>query len=231
MLRLQKTYNDAYQHLDDLVAGGVRVGVDYYELYNNPNVAGLQGGWRSGQPIDAALLARRWADAARTVRAAGGYPALPSLSPSGAIADTEFLARFLDELAAQGSLDALDGAWLPVQNYMGNRPLEDKDGFHKFERYHQIVLDKTGRTLPIITTEGGAVVGDSEDPRYPAITDQLVAQRTADAFAYMQGDAPDYYFAFMPWLLVNARRVGRRTVGNATPGSRWTSRRGPWWTP
>ncbi|MBI1293879.1 DUF5107 domain-containing protein [bacterium] len=208
VLRVQKTYNDAYQHLNALVTSGVGAGVNYYELYNNPNVAGLDGGWRRGQPIDAALIARRWAEAARTVRAAGGYPGLPSLSPNGAITDTDFLGRFLDQLSAQGSLDALDGAWLPVQNYMGNRPLEDVNGFRKFERFHEIVLEKTGRTLPILTTEGGAVVGDSEDPRYPAITDQLVAERTAAAFAYMQSDAPDYYFAFMPWLLVNAAAGG-----------------------
>ncbi len=208
VLRVQKTYNTAYQHLDTLVPQAAQAGVDYYELYSNPNVAGLEGGWRSGQAIDIALLARQWAEAARTVRAGGGYPGLPSLSPNGAIADTDFLRRFLTELSGQGSLDTLDGAWLPVQNYMGNRPLDDPEGFRKFETYHQIVLEMTGRTLPILSTEGGAIVGDSEDPRYPSMTDTLVAERTVAAFEYMQADAPDYYFALMPWVLVNAAAGG-----------------------
>jgi hypothetical protein len=218
VLRVQKSYNDPYQQLATLVKAGRTAGVDYYELYSNVNVAGLEGGWRSGQAIDIKLIAQRWVDAARTVRAGGGYPGLPSLSPNGAIVDTEFLRRFLGEVAALNALDTLDGAWMPIQNYMSNRPLDDPDGFRRFERYHQIVQEVSGRTLPILSTEGGALVGDHADPRYPALTEAGVAEQTAAAFQYMAADAPDYFFAFMPWLLVNAAAGG---YANAWEAHAW----------
>lgn len=200
ILRVHKTYNDAYAHLEPLVRAGVAAGVSYYELYANPNVAGLTGGWRPGQAIDIPSLATRWADAARTVRAVGGYPALPSLSPAGAVDDSAFLRRFLASLREQGQMDALEGAWLPVQNYMGNLPLDSQDGFRRFERYHAILQEETGRSLPILSTEGGSLVGE--------VSAAAVAERTVEAYRFMQNDAPDYFFVFSPWLLVNAAAGG-----------------------
>ena len=200
ILRVQKTYNDPYTHLDRLVAAGVAAGVNYYELYSNANVAGLDGGWRSGQPIDIPGLAARWSDAARTVRAAGGYPGLPSLSPAGAVDDSTFLRRFLAALGEAGRLDALEGAWLPVQNYTGGLPLESADGFRRYERYHQIVLEMTGRALPVLSTEGGALAGE--------VGPAGVAEETVAAYRFMQAGAPDYFFVFTPWLLVNAAAGG-----------------------
>ncbi len=139
VLRVQKTYNDPYQSLNPLVAAGTAAGVHYYELYSNSNVAGLEGGWRARQAIDIPLLAAQWASAARTVRAAGGYPGLPSLSPGGAIDDALFLRRFLEAIQSANALDTLNGAWLPIQGYTGNLPLDDPNGFGKFETYQQIV--------------------------------------------------------------------------------------------
>lgn len=200
ILRVQKTYNDSYTHLEPLVRAGVAAGVDYYELYTNPNVAGLTGGWRQGQAIDIPTLATNWADAARTVRGAGGYPALPSLSPAGAVDDSAFLRRFLTSLREQGQMDALDGAWLPVQNYMGALPLESQDGFSRFQRYHAILQAETGLSLPILSTEGGSLAGE--------VSASQVAQRTVEAYRFMQESAPDYFFVFTPWLLVNAAAGG-----------------------
>lgn len=208
VLRVYKTYNDPYTDLERLVQAGVQAGVHYYELYADPNVAGLAGGWRPGQAIDVARLAGQWSMAAETVRAAGGYPGLPSLAPNGALEDVTFLRQFLAELKSQGQLDQLDHAWLPVQNYTGNLPLDDANGFRKFEIYHQILLESAGLSLPIISTEGGTIVDDREDARYPPVTQQTVAEQTVRAFRYMQHQAPDYYFAFMPWLLVNAAAGG-----------------------
>ena len=212
VLRIYKMYNDPYQHLASLVPAGVAAGVHYYELYTNPNVAGLAGGWRSGEAIDIPRLVAQWIQAAQTVQEAGGYPGLPSLSPNGTVEDTTFLRRFLTELKRQGRSDLLERAWLPVQNYMGNRPLDDLQGFRRFQLYHQILQEETGVTLPIISTEGGAVIGDVEEPGLPPITEQLVAQRTVDAYRFMAQEAPDYYFAFMPWLLVNVDAGGYSTA-------------------
>ena len=107
ILRVQKTYNDPYTHLDALVRAGVAAGVYYYELYANPNVAGLAGGWRTGQALDISGLATRWSQAARSVRAAGGFPALPSLSAAGVVDDGVFLRSFLAALREQGQTDSL----------------------------------------------------------------------------------------------------------------------------
>lgn len=200
ILRVQKTYNDAYTQLDPLVRAGVQAGVHYYELYANPNVAGLTGGWRNGQAIDIPGLAANWAAAARTVRAAGGFPALPSLSPAGAVDDSAFLRRFLSSLREQSSLDALNGAWLPVQNYMGNLPLESQDGFSRYARYHTILQEETGLALPVLSTEGGSLAGE--------VGAAAVAERTVAAYRFMQEAAPDYFFVFTPWLLVNAAAGG-----------------------
>ena len=208
ILRVQKTYNDPYTHLDALVRAGVAAGVHYYELYANPNVAGLVGGWRTGQAMDIPGLATRWSQAARSVRAAGGFPALPSLSAAGVVDDDAFLRGFLAALREQGQMGALEGAWLPVQNYMGNLPLESTDGFRRYERYHAILLEETGLSLPILSTEGGALAGDNTNPAYPALTASDVAERTAAAYRFMQNGAPDYFFVFTPWLLVNAAAGG-----------------------
>lgn len=208
ILRVYKPFNDPYKHLDSLVRAGVQTGVHYYELYANVNVAGLNGGWRPGQAIDVEHVVDVWLPAARTVRAAGGYPALPSLSPTGAVDDAAFLRQFLQALKARNALDALDGAWLPVQNYMGNLPVSDPRGFRRFETYHNILQEETGRVLPILSTEGGALVGDNWDAHYPAMTEELVAERTVAAYRFMQEQAPDYYFVFTPWLLVNAGAGG-----------------------
>ncbi len=201
VLRVYRPFNDAYRYLDALVAAGQTVGVRYYELYSNPNVAGMVGGWRPGQAVDPEGLARLWAQAARTVRAAGGFPGLPSLSPTGTVDDRVFLRRFLQALRAQGNLDALDGAWLPVQAYMGNRTLDDPEGFQRFRAYHRILQEEIGHPLPLIATEGGALLGDRSRPDLPPITPQTMAQRTVDAFRFMRDRAPDYFFAFMPWVL------------------------------
>jgi len=212
ILRVQKTYNDPYLHLDALVRAGVAAGVHYYELYSNSNLAGLTGGWRVGQAIDIPTLAARWSAAAHVVRNAGGFPALPSLSPAGTVNDTLFLRDFLAALREQGHMDALEGAWLPVQNYMSNLPLESVDGFSRYERYHAILLAETGRSLPILSTEGGALAGDQSDPNSPALSAADVAARTVAAYRFMQESAPDYFFVFTPWLLVNVAAGGYNDV-------------------
>ncbi len=52
----------------------------------------------------------------------------------------------------------------------------------------------------------------------PGVTEATVAQRTAEAFAYMRDVAPDYFFAYMPWLLVNAAAGGS---ANAWENDAW----------
>lgn len=258
VLRVYRPWNEPYQHLSILVREGVAHGVFYYELYNEPNIAGEAGGWQPGEEISVARIADLWIPAAREIAALGGYPGLPALAPGGSYDDMRFLDEFLAVLQQRGALDTLHRAWVPLHNYFFNHPLdypedpvnrssvpltpaeiherglsaaevvainrarqiarwpraqggyyvgdtvdEDSNGFRKFEAYRNIIYRRLGRELPIITTEGGAIAGSQEDPRYPRVTELDVAQRTRAAFEYMIDQAPAYYFAFMPWLLAN----------------------------
>ena len=54
---------------------GLAKGVYYYDLYNEPNQLGESGGWcQQGGIPQPEYLAEIWADAARTIYRAGGYP-------------------------------------------------------------------------------------------------------------------------------------------------------------
>jgi hypothetical protein len=73
-----------------------------------------------------------------------------------------------------------------------------------------------GRSIPILSTECGYLVGEDGDPRYPATTPDLHMAQTLEACRVMMGTsarfqaAPDYYFCSAFWLLGNA------SLGNAS---------------
>ncbi len=258
ILRVYKPLNDPYQHLGELVPRAEQLGVHYFELFSEPNVAGSAGGWRSDEPISDGRLVELWLPAARQVRAAGGYPSLPPLSPGGTVDDMLFLRRFLEGVRARAQVELLTGSWIPLHNYFLNHPLdypadpvnvndvlltpeeiaargltsaqvaaidgarkiakrprseggfwvgntvdEDSNGFRKFEAYEHIFRGRFGFDVPIIGTEGGAIEGSAEDPRYPPVTDSDVASLTVAAYRVMLDDAPTYFFAQTAWLLAN----------------------------
>ena len=264
MMRVYQPFNQPYAHLGDLVAQAVPMGVHYFELYNEPNLAGLAGGWRKGHSISVERMVDLWIIAARQVRAAGGRPSLPPLAAGGTVDDLVFLRQFLDGVAARGQGDLLPGAWLPVHNYFFNHPLDypndpvnvssdpltdaeiatrgltpaqvfaidqarrmsrlprllggswvgatidaDSNGFRKFEAYAHLFFSRFGYYLPLIGTEGGAIIGEAEDHRYPPVTDRDLTQRTLGAYHAMLDGAPGYFFAQTSWLLAN------RAGGNA----------------
>jgi hypothetical protein len=99
--------------------------------------------------------------------------------------------------------------------------------FRGFEAMNKLVVDACGHSIPILTTEGGYNVGqragttEGDDPRYPKPTARRQAELTVAMFDYMQRDAPDYYFACMPWL------VASNLIGHYSPV--WEAQ-GPWFT-
>lgn len=255
VVRVYKPYNEPYQHLSALVAAARPMGVDYFELYNEPNIAGFPGGWRDGESISVSRMLDLWIPAAAAIRDAGGYPGLPTLAPGGSYDDLRFLEAFLDGLSARRRADLLDRAWLPLHNYFLNHPFDypydpvnlqslplsaaeiearglspeqvtainaaranarqpggfyvgstihaDSNSFRKFEAYAKIVYDRFGFYLPIISTEGGAIAGEQQDLRYPAVTQADVTELTLRGYHAMLDSAPPYYFAFTPWLLTS----------------------------
>lgn len=252
ILRVYKPYNDPYEHLGTMVPLALRMGVHYFELYNEPNIAGFPGGWRDGEPISIDRILALWIPAAEAIQQAGGYPGLPALAPGGSYEDMQFLDTFLGKLQASGRTDLLNNAWLPLHNYFLNHPFdypdddvnqhgtlltpaeiekhglwpeqialinqarqandfrvgqtihEDSNSFRKFEAYAAIFQQRFGYHIPIITTEGGVIIGDNQDPRYPAVTSDHLTEVTLQAYHAMIDTAPAYYFAFTPWLLTNS---------------------------
>ena len=83
----------------------------------------------------------------------------------------------------------------------GANSLRDHAGFREHEYYDALARKYLGRSIPILSTEGGYLVGRRPDLRYPRVTPQVHAELTVAAFDYMQREAPDYYFANMPTLL------------------------------
>ncbi len=259
IMRVYKPFNEPYRHLPELVAKSKALGVHYFELYNEPNLAGPAGGWPDSEPVNVERIADLWIMAAQEVHAAGGHPGLPALAGGGTIDDMVFLRQFLDGLRFRGQANLLPGAWLPVHNYFLNHPLdyptdpvnvddvplteaeiaereltpqqvaainrarsmaklpreqggfwvgntieEDSNAFGKFEAYATIFYNRFGYYLPIISTEGGAIVGAAEDPRYPPVREEDLTQLTLAAYQAMLDDAPAYFFAHTSWLLANS---------------------------
>lgn len=74
-----------------------------------------------------------------------------------------------------------------------------------------------GRSLPLLSTECGYLIGEDIDPRYPATTPDLHMAQTLEACRIMMGTsqrfkaAPDYYFCSAFWLLANAQ------LGSSSP--------------
>lgn len=76
--------------------------------------------------------------------------------------------------------------------------------FREFEYYNSLAVKYLGRSIPIISTEGGYRVGRREDLRYPRVTPAMHSEQTVALFDFMQRQAPDYYFAAMPATLIES---------------------------
>lgn len=98
-----------------LVAAGVR----YFETNNEPN---LNAEWKHnampGNAVECAkLVALNWLFDARLILSLGGFPGLPAIGGGGAM-------DLMGALVTLGRQDILlEGCWLALHNYGGNRPL------------------------------------------------------------------------------------------------------------
>jgi len=88
---------------------------------------------------------------------------------------------------------------------------DDANCFREYELAAQTVYEILGYHVPIITTEGGVVVGDKQDGRYPRMTLDRHREYTVAMFDFMMNQAPDYYFALCPWLIANYQ-MGLREI-------------------
>jgi hypothetical protein len=198
---VMRIYTDGGAAVEGDLAKTVRhyksLGVNYYQLYNEPNLR-LENG---GKAPDPQAYAAKWLHAARQVIAAGGYPGFASLSPTPGLApgaapgdmdDLQFLRQALQAVKAQDGNSALDRSWLSVHNY-GRAHLRIRD-------YDAVVREELGRSLPQIGTEAGIYPGDT-------LSQQDATQIVADAYRYLNG-REDYYFAYTYWIIANDSGLG-----------------------
>jgi hypothetical protein len=183
------------------------LGVQYYQLYNEPN---LNVENPDGKP-NVARYTDLWVRDAKKVVAAGGLPGFGALSPGGNFDDVEFLKQSLDRIKATGETATLDKAWVSLHNYTLNHPLDyskDSNGFLKYRFYDQIIKDKVGRQMPIIGTEGGTFVGADEDKTLPKVTEQKQVEMVTGAYEQVEQRHDPYFLAYSYWVIANEEGGG-----------------------
>ncbi len=82
--------------------------------------------------------------------------------------------------------------------------LQDHACFREFEFYNHLAIKYLGHSIPVISTQGGILVGRRQDRRYPRVTPDMHRDQTVAMFDFMQRQAPDYYLATTPWLLLGS---------------------------
>ena len=120
--------------------------------------------------------------------------------------------------------------WRASDKNPGDTLVDDASCFLAFQLMDQMVVKTLGYPVPLISTEGGPVVGWKEDRRYPRIDPFLHAAAVVAISDFMQGGreihgmrCPDSYFAMCHWLLGNYR------LGFLSPGWESQSWYTDWW--
>ncbi len=199
---VMRVYTDGVKTVDGDVGAMVKhykaLGVDYFQLYNEPNH--VVENYGQAPSVDRYLDA--WIPAAKAVIANGGLPGFGALGPSGEADDLQFLADSVEGLKARGEVGLLDNAWLAIHNYQGDLALDDVKGFSRYTAYADVLRQTLGRVLPMVSTEGGGFTptGADESQRTQAVLSAF--QRVASP------SAPDYLFNYTYWVIANAEGGG-----------------------
>jgi hypothetical protein len=153
------------------------------------------------------------------------YPYDPVNQQGQSVSQAEF-----DELgpwAWEGVPRDTINQWRASDKNPGDTIADDASCFLAFQAVDQFARQALGFPVPIISTEGGPVVGWKEDRRYPRVTPKLHSERVVAIAEYMQGTreihgerCPSNYFTMCHWLLANYR------IGFMAPG--WESQ--AWYT-
>ncbi len=208
---VMRIYTSQGNQVSGDVAGMVRhyvgLGVHYFQPFNEPNLP--QENPDGKVSVDGYV--DRWITAARAIVDGGGLPGVGALAPAAPVDDVEFLRKTLRGIQQRGAGDLLNQSWLSVHNYTFNRPVDyqnDSNGFLKFRWYDQVAREELGRSVPVISTEGGPRLGASLDSHYPAVDESRRDQIATAAFNYLPGREP-YFFAQTQWVLANEAGGGQ----------------------
>lgn len=158
------------------------------------------------------------------------YPYDP-VNQEGAPATREEYER-LGPWAWEGrSLEQIN-AWRAADKHPGATLQDDATCFLAFHLLDELIVKTLGHKVPILSTEGGPVVGWKDDRRYPRIDPYAHAACAVAINDFMQGGraihglrCPDNYFTACHWLLANYR------LGFMAPGWESNSWYSDWWNP
>ncbi|MCB9133409.1 MAG: carboxypeptidase regulatory-like domain-containing protein [Anaerolineales bacterium] len=81
--------------------------------------------------------------------------------------------------------------------------LDDANCFRGFEAAGKMIHDALGFYVPVISTEGGAVVGWGDDNRYAKMNPTTHKEAMLEITRFMQSRAPAWYFACCTWLIAS----------------------------
>ena len=80
---------------------------------------------------------------------------------------------------------------------------DDSNCFRGYEAAGKMIHDALDFYVPVISTEGGAVVGWGDDNRYAKVNPTTHKQWMLEITRYMQSRAPDWYFSCCTWLIAS----------------------------
>ncbi len=85
----------------------------------------------------------------------------------------------------------------------GQTIFEDAYCFRAFEWWGAIIEQTLGFQVPVMSTEGGPVVGWGDDKRYAKINTTTQAEWQMEINRFLQDEAPEWYFTCCTWLLAS----------------------------
>jgi len=89
----------------------------------------------------------------------------------------------------------------------GHTVLDDPNCFCSWEVAGKVVEATLGFHLPVISTEGGPVVGWGDDNRYAKVSPETHRAWQLEIARFLEEQAPEWYFACCTWLIA-ANRMG-----------------------
>lgn len=93
----------------------------------------------------------------------------------------------------------------------GQTIFQDANCFRAFEFFGHQIQAAFGFHVPLISTEGGPVVGWDDDRRYAKVNPTTQAEMQMGIMRFMQDEAPPWYFSCCTWLLAS------RPLGDFSP--------------
>ena len=93
----------------------------------------------------------------------------------------------------------------------GDTIFDDASCFRGWQFFGNMIFETLGYYIPVISTEGGPVVGWGDDKRYAKVNPTTQAEMQMDIFRFLQDEAPPWYFTCCTWLL------GTKPFGDMSP--------------